>query len=702
MKMRSTKYRRVPFQTQSMGTQQLCLDIHAMYRQSCRLATAEGLGLLIDGNPGSSDRIDAVVRKCGATEADVTLVAQIGKALPRLPSLDFSDLALMANQFSELADDNGSWRRNFEQVAARLVDHKIAEIDARLDILEESLVSQFDFTTAIATLTELQRRWSHDVEQIDTSIWQPGFSDRLRHAADTYRRFATEQSQRPRWKRFRRGLSNDDRDQLQQQFDRDYRLAQQRVEQCKSELTLAIKKRLTHASNERSLAGRVRKLSDKCDRLHEMRSHLRKSVNPIEDTVTVTQLVKQTTEPIGPDQTLHDLINGAFEANGCGPVDVAARLRRGIAYRGAMLTPVGLANLEAIQAKQLLNVFSRSFFTDATDSVLAIDLTDEALQLPLAKSLVTVCEKANPYIRFMDIMGVEPIRETYLHCHRQVRPLVDAYRPGMVNFSNPETDQAFHLPERHVLTVTSNVLGPGHARAEYARARYLRDKMIGEGTFKSIYPFDQPMACPYALAERPIDERDSIALFELALKYDRIVSKKDSQGAIVYTVPCMDETIRFCFEVKIASRRIDDADHFIRLLEENWFADFVDSCVDSLPSWWHKDLINRLDSASSASIAGKMVSLGILERKSRSNRFRFAVPYSASRPLRSELYRITSATRSGIPKTRFIQKLRTVDELYTRILEDVISGEAMGNIPYRRLTAFAREQVDKRRRGAGL
>lgn len=700
MIMRPTKYRRVPLQTQSMGTQQLRLDIYAMYRQSCHLATAEGLGLLIDGNPGSSDRVDAVVRKCGATEADVTSIKQIGKALPRLPSLDFNDLALMADQFSELADDNGGWRRNFDQVAAGLVDHKIAEIDGRLDILEETLVSQFDFATAIATLTELQRRWSRDVEQVESSIWQPGYSDRLGHAADTYRRFATEQSQRPRWKLFRRALSSDDRGQLQQQFDRDYRLAQKRVEQCKCELTLAIKKRLTLASNERSLAGRVRKLSNKCDRLHAMRSYLRSTVKPVEDTVTVTQLVNQTTDPIGEDQTLHDLINGAFEANACGPGDVAARLRRGVVYGGVTLTPVGLANLGFKQAQTLFDVFSRSFFTAAADSVLAIDMTDQALQLPLAKTLATVCDKANPYIRFIDLMGVEPIQETYLHCHPEVRPLVDAYRPGMVNFANPETDQAFHLPEQHVLTVTSNVLGPGHARVEYARARYLRDKMIGEGIFKSIYPFDQPMACPYALAERPVEQRDSNALFELALKYNKIVSKKDSKGKIVYTVPGMDETIRFCFEAKVASRCAGEADHFIRLLEESWFADFVDSCVDSLPSGWHEGLLKRLDSASSATIAAKMVALGILERKS--NRFRFSVPYSASRSLRTELYRIASATRSGISKARFIQKLCTVDELYTRVLEDVISGEAMGNIPYRRLTAFAKEQVDERRRGAGL
>lgn len=702
MRMRPTHYRRVPLQTQSMGTQQLRLDIYAMFQQSSLLATAEGLGLLIDGNPGSSDRVEAVIRKCGLTEADVTAIAQIGKALPKLPSLDFGDLALTADQLAELADDTGNWRRNFDQVAAGLVDHKIAELDVRLDILEESLVSQFDFATAIAILTELQRRWSRDVEQVDNSIWQPGFSDRLLRAAHTYRRFATEQSQGPRWKRWRGGLSKDDREQLQQQFDRDYRLAQRRVDQCKSELTLAIKRRLTMAENQHSLAHRVRNLSDKCDQLQQLRSHLQNSIKSLEDSVTVTQLVKQTTEPIGPGQTLHDLINGAFEASDCGPADVAARLRRGVAYGGVTLTPVGLANLDYKQARKLLDVFARSFFTAAADSVLAIDLTDQALQLSLAKSLATVCEKADPYIRFMDLMGVEPIRETYLHCHPRVRPLVDAYRPGMVNFSNPATDQAFHLPEQHVLTVTSNVLGPGHARAEYARARYVRDTMIAEGTFKSIYPFDQPMACPYAIAERPIDQRDSIALFELALEYDKIVSKKNSQGAVVYTIPGMDETIRFCFQAKVASRRTEDADHFIRLLDENWFADFVDSCVDGLPPAWHEDLYRRLDSASSARIAAKMVSLGILERRSKSNRFRFAVPYSASRPLRPELYRIASATRSGISKTRFIQKLCSIDELYTRVLEDVISGEAMGRIPYRRLTPFAKEQVDERRRGAGL
>ena len=702
MNRHPTKYRRVPLQMQSMGKQQLRLEIYQMYQQSSFLTTAEGLGLLIDGNPGSSDRVIALFREHAITEADVTSVSQIGKALPKLPNLDFSDLNSIADQLNELADDNGGWRQNFDQVASGLVDHKIAEMDARLDALQESLVNQFDFATAIAALSELQMQWSRDAERVDNSIWQPGFSDRLRHAAYTYRRFAEEQSQRTGWNRWFNRLAKEDRDQLQQQFKRDYRIAQRRVEQCKSDLTRAIKERLTLAGNERSLAGRVRNLTAKCNQLHEVRSSLQEMVKPIKDTVTITQLIKTTTEPIGDGQTLHDSINGAFKANGCGPDDVAARLRQGIPYRGVTLTPVGLACLDTKQAKLVLILFLRSFFTAAADSVLAIDLTNEALQLPLAKALKIVCDKANPYMRFMDLMHVEPIRETYLHCNPLVRPLVDAYRPGLVNFSNPETDKAFHLPEKHVLTVTSNVLGPGHARIEYARARYLRDLMIGEGTFKSIYPFDQPMAFPLAIAERPCDQRDSVQLFELALKYGKIVSKKKSQGATVYTLPNMDETVRFCFEAKVVTRRICHADHFIGLLEEPWFADFVDSCVDALPQTWHEDLFNQLDSASSETIVARMISLGILQRKSKSTRLRFAVPYAVSLPLRTELYRIAVTTRSGLSKSRFIQKLHTVDELYTRVLEDVISGQAMRKIPYRRLTEFAKEQVNERRRGGGL
>ena len=702
MSRRPTKYRRVPLQTQSMGTQQLRLDIYAMFQQSSVLTTADGLGLLIDGNPGSSDRVDAVIRKCGVAESDVVTVAQIGRALPRLPGMEFGDLIQVADQFADLADDSGEWRRNFDQVAAGLVDQKIAELDTRLDILVEQLVSQFDFATAIATLTELQRRWVQDIDQADGSVWQPGFSDRLRRAADTYKRFDAEQTRRPRWKRLWSGLSKDDRDQLQQQFDRDYRLAERRIQQCKMELVLAIKKRLTIVKGDRSLAGRVRKLTNQCDQLRHLRASLSKTVKPIKDTVTVTQLAKETTEPIGADQTMHDLINGAFEANGCGPADVAARVRRGIPFHGTTVTPVGMANLDLKQSKMLMSAFSCTFFAAAAESVLAIDLTDPSLQLPLAKRLAVTCDKANPYIRFLDLMDVEPIAETYLHCHPLVRPLVEAYRPGMVNFSNPETDSAFHLPESHVLTVTSNVLGPGHARIEYARARYLRDKMIGEGTFMSIYPLDQPMAYPLAITERPIDRRDSVELFELALEYHKIVAKQDASDETVYSVTSMDETIRFCFHSKVATRRTCDADHFIRLLEEPWFADFVESCVGSLPSGWHDDLLKRLDSASSEKIADRMVSLGIIERKTKGNCFRFAVPYSSIRPLREELYRVVTKTRSGLTKSRFIQKLLTVDELYTRVLEDVISGEAMGKIPYRRLTAFAKEQVDERRRGAGL
>lgn len=106
-----------------------------------------------------------------------------------------------------------------------------------------------------------------------------------------------------------------------------------------------------------------------------------------------------------------------------------------------------------------------------------------------------------------------------------------------------------------------------------------------------------------------------------------------------------------------------------------------------------------LDSASAEKVAAEMVLLGILEKKSSEPLYRVAVRHQSNRPFRKELYQMTTGTRAGLSRESFISKLFSTDELYTRVLEDVISGEAKGQIRYRRLTPFAKEQVDERRRG---
>ena len=697
---RPTSYNRVPLQTQSLGTQFLQLDINELFIQCTLLATADGLCKLVDGNGGPEERVAAMVRKHGLAQSELARIRQVGKALPPMPSVGSDSYGIVAQQIDDLGNPNGSWRRKFESHAVALVDEKAADIMRAIKLLGNELVASFDFQTAIKCIAELESSLRDQVEgSASQQHWKPEYSSRLKHSAMTYQRFETEASETKWFGLKKKGLSKSSKAQLEQLLDKDIQYAQQRIEQLRAELQQRISKRLIEIDSPDSIPSYVRALEADRDSLRQLGHSLRGRLKSLKDNEMVTNVVFSAVEVIGKHTTFYDIVCGAFSSNGCGPADVAKKFRSGVKYRGAKLSPAGLANMEPNQAEKLAREFAAKFFMRSAESVYGIDLTEEALQLPLAKAIATACEKAAPYLRFGELQGVQRIKETYLHCHPEVRPLVDKYRPGLVNFSNPDTDSAFHIPEKHVLTITTNVLGPAHTRSEFAKCRYARDKLIGKGVFRSIYPFNQPMAQPLALAIRPAERSDSVALFHLALQYGVIIAKAGKDSQQNYTLNPIDETVRFCFEVELVQRRAKDAYHFTILLDEPWFIDFVDANVDRLPFQWSEGLIKQLDSASSVQIAQEMVSLGILERISKSQRFRISTMYRSGSSRRNELYLFRKTTRAGLARKVFIDKLLRVDELYTRVLEDIISAEAQGRIPYRNLTEFAKRQVDERRQG---
>lgn len=696
---RSTSYSRAPLQTQSLGTQFLQLDIGELFTQCSLLATADGLLHLVDGNAGSEERVAELVRKHRLAKPDLSHIRQVAKALPKMPS-PTTGYGMVAQQLDDLANPNGCWLRKFESHAQDLVDGKVAEILKATKLLGSELVTLFDFQTAIKCISELESYLREQVEEkAMAQHWKPEYSSRLKHSAVTYHRFNTEASQKKWLGLKRKRLSKDSKVQLEQLLDKDIQYAQQRVEQLKAELQLRIARRIVEVDSNDSLPSYVRELEANCDSLRQLNRSIRSRIKPLKDNEMVTNVVYSAVEPIEKDVTFYDLICGAFASNGCGPTEIAKKLRSGITYRGSQLSPIGLSNMEPNQAEKLAREFAAKFFVRSAESVYGIDLTEEALQLPLAKAFATACEKAAPYLRFGELQGVQRIKETYMHCHPDVRSFVEIYRPGTVNFSNPKTDVAFHIPEKHVLTITTNVLGPAHTRDEFAKCRYARDKLIGKKTFRSIYPFDQPMAQPLAIASRPSDRKDSFELFNLALKYGMVVARSGKNRLRTYSLNPMDETVRFCFEIELVQRRSQDAYYFTSLLDEPWFIDFVDANIDGLPFQWSEKLIDKLDSASGEQIAKEMVAMGILEKHSKSRMFRISCPNKAGTIRREELYKFRTTTRAGLSRKVFVEKLLHVDELYTRVLEDIISAEAQGRIPYRKLTEFAKRQVDIRRQG---
>ncbi|MEZ6088191.1 MAG: hypothetical protein R3C05_09250 [Pirellulaceae bacterium] len=685
-----------PSQTQSMGYQELRLSMEELFIQSEHLMLADSIELLVDGNPLPMEQRDALVRKCCFSDRDVQTISQLGRALPQQIVFDPSDCEAMATALEDFANDNGSHKSRFEQAAPVLIDQKLAELQPRLSALETTLISHGDFRSAIVFLESLQRQWQDELDEQRDAIWEPRFAEQLRLSAALIRRYA-EDAKRSRslGSVFKKGVSSAVEAKLRQQFSKDSQLAAKRTEALRREIGHAIKRRLLDETNPESIPSRLRTLQKRANALLELAKELRGAIQPLKDSVTHTQLIKDVRDSIDRGQRFHSLIEGACEASSRGCRQLADRLRQGLSWQGQVISPSRLAELPTKQSRQLLLAFADRFFVPALGAIIAIDFTEPDLQLAFAKTLAITCDKAQPYLRFPELKSGYLISELYVHCHNTlVRPLVESYRSGNLRFSNPPGDEAFHIPETHVLSVTSNVLGPGHARPEFQQASYARSEMLGKGTFASIHSFTQPLARPLALAKRPADRSDSEAVFELALEFGRIVESKFEDKS-VFSLLSLDETVRSCFVRTSVRRRLEDGEHFIRLLDEPWIQTHVDQVVPNLPLDWHRELLALLDRSTPAGVMRQLVTLGILER--RKQRYRIAVPYSRFTPLQTELYEVKHILLPGISKASFVNKLHRNDALYCRVVEDLIDAEARQQLPYRRLTPFLQNQVDRRR-----
>lgn len=701
MSTRLTEYEKIPKQTHSMGMQELKLPIDVLFDQSAILTTAAGVGELIGGESLGSETLQQLRRKCELADRDVAGFQQRGSVLPRLSPFEPSEPAAMAAVVLDFAADDGNWRQHFDATAPALVDRKVTDLRSRLDVFQDSLIRKHGFQPALEALSQLQRGWLTDLENRQ-ELWEPSYTDRLKRSGAFYERFAEELENVPWWKFWQRKLSKADVDQLKQQYDKDTRLMKVRIQELETELVFDVKRRLTSASVPGSLVERIQRLSRQCEGLSSLQLRLEKSVEMIDDTVTTVHVVRSTKDPVGDNVVFHDLVSGAFQASGLGPSSVAGHLRAGLRVDGLSIGPAQLADMEGKQAESLLRQFSTTYFEPAVDGVLRLDLATPEIRLPLAKALQLACNKAKPYLLFPDVEGAEPTREFYLHCHHDLRPILEKLRPGGMRISNPIKDKDFHLPQRHVLTLTSNVLGAGHTRRQFAEGCYLREKMLGKEVFESIYPFDQRMARPSYIASRPTSERDATQVFDLAVEFGLLAQKDLGNSKTVFTVVPMDDTIRPCFEQRIVRRLKADADHFVRLLDEEWFVELCETAVAGLKADWHKPLLEMMDRASAASIARRLARRGILEHNAASGQYRFGTSYQPFMPRRPELFETETRLRAGFSRSHFIRKMLSCDELYTRMIEDLIAAEARGQLPFRRLTKFAQSLVNQRRPGGSL
>lgn len=692
---RPTKYKKTPLQTQSMGSQQLTLPIDTLYEQSTWLSTARGIGLLIAGEQLTGNAVQQLLGKFQLSDQDLRDFPNSSAILPRMPKFDCRKLNALSKRFFDLASEDGEWRRHFEQTAPALIERKYIEVQSRLDALEQTMLRTYGFQPTIDTLAQLHQAWTRLIESQKVD-WQASFNGRLRQIADLFQRHEQELAEIPNWKFWKKRMSKDVRSGLEKDFRSHVRIAEQRVKQLEAELLERLLARFLTADEKRSISSRIEALGPQCLQLRKIQERLIEAVQPITDSVSEVNVIQWTKEILNGGMQFHDLIEGAFAAVNRCPREVARRIQQGLRVSGTPIGPSQLATMEVRQAERILKQFADAFFEPAIEGVLRLDLSIPELRLPLVNALHRACSKAQPYLVFPHIDGVEQIREAYLHCHPAIRTVIETIRPSLVRFSNPANDSEFHIPQKHVLVLTCNTLGPGHARKQFAEGRYVRDKLLAEGSFASIYDFDQPLARPRFLAERPVSAKDSAQLFALGCEFGILSKRELPNGKTVVMIVPLDDTIRPLFETRIVKRKAMEPEHFVLLLDQPWFVDLVETIVPKLAPNWLAPLRAQMDRASALSIAKNMERIGILERKPEANEFRFLHPYRPGLPPRSELFSIETHLVHGFPEETFVRMLTNNDELYTRLLEDVVSAEASGIIPYRRLTEFAQHIVDQR------
>ena len=244
-------------------------------------------------------------------------------------------------------------------------------------------------------------------------------------------------------------------------------LLEKRSNQLRAEAVVDVIDQLLDPSVAGMIPQLVRKIQAEAKRLKEIADALRKPQQLPKSTATTTVLVDSIRRKIDGERTLELAFAAAFEIAGKGRAEVLSAIRLGIPIGGCLVGPRELATMEPNTAKAELLKFGRDFFASAIPAALKIDMTKPELQLALAKRAVTLIQKSQPYLTFDKIPGAVEKYEFYLFCHPDLRTLIDKYTRGRIRFANAPDDKRFHVVSKHIVSLTSTVLGAGHARTDY-------------------------------------------------------------------------------------------------------------------------------------------------------------------------------------------------------------------------------------------
>ncbi len=693
--IRRAKYKSgTPMQTQTGGFQQLIFAIMLLFEQTLDLMQAESLERIAVGERLTKSEIDYFRRQFRCAVSDLKTVDGLTAALPVPIHFESDDIAGACQKLSDLAQHDGRYRRHFDKAIQSVLDDNQRTKSTAIKACVEQMKHQHGIEPALRAAKRLQNELNEATKKTANAPFTEQDEKSLERCACQILAATSELSGHNWWQRClnwrkRREISS----QREAQVARARKLTKKRLSELEDEAKQLLAQRLINVEHQDSLTSIISSLDHFLNRLTDIAMEMRNRIEPLEDSIIETQLVRRADELLLSGYSLADTWTDQCERHGCGPSVHAEMIKLGLQVQGRIVSLanlVSMTNDEAIECLRSVNTHLHN--ENVIDAVLETNLATPSLEAHLIRALKSATNKAAPYLETLDILNVNEINETYVFAHPDLRRAISKALPATVTISNPEGDSRLHVEQRHAVAIYRSQLTCGHARPSYLKGLLIKRRLEATGKRAPVYDLGQALGDPLVIKFRPTTEQDSQTLFQIAFESGSI-AKVTVDKEVLFTVAPMDDTVRFCFERRSYRRRLLDATQFRRLMAGKWFVPFVDSCGLPLPADWSEDVINTLSAENAIQTAERLVQLGIAERKD--DLYKFAVSVSNNRIVRDELYQATVCLKKGIPKPEFIQKMLSVDELYTRVFIDVLLAERGLQIEQRQLPPFARAFLDE-------
>jgi hypothetical protein len=653
---------------------------------------AESLEKLLQGTNVPGDP-NAMVRRCEASPKDIIKILRLATALPSMLPMDLEKLNINAEAISDLQQEDGEWRNAQSSRREQCVDNQVSIMMQRLSTMTRLFSDTFGYIPAIELLRELQEKLLAIRAERNESVWNAKDANHAAKNADTLMRFHEMGSGKSKlFLKFKSRFSKDDKNEIERVYQMSLKLLAKRQQQLQNEAVVSVIEKLLDQSVNGTIPSLMVNLQNEGKRVREIANLLRQTTPPSKPPASITYLVDSIHQKVDGDVTLEPSFKVAFTQAGCGVDQFLSALRRGLAIGGRLVRPGDLANMDASTATNALVEFGSDFFAVAIPDVLKIDFGRPELQLTLAKKLMTMIQKGQPHLTFEKIQGAVEKHESYFFCHPEFRSPIECYLNGRVRFGNAADDERFHIQEKHVISLSTSVLGAGHGRTDYFRGLYRRARLMAQGKFESIHDHPEELANPLAISERPVAVQDSRDLFELATNVGAVTEFAGVKESGYICSP-LDETIKPRFTELICERRLISAELIRKYLTQGWFQRCVYLGFPDLGEDCVIQLNEAAEQLTDEQIVNRLCELRIMEQTP--GGYRFGKVHSGDLPLHDLLFQYRSSKPRPLSRENFIAGMMQHDDLYTRVLVDVVLAEAAGKLAEHHLPAFAQQMARK-------